>query len=299
VIDVGGVVVTVAAADAYAAMTANRLGEVAADGPAEIDLVARAVAPRPPDAVEPTDLEGFRCWTTDDELWVGDDDVMVRVAASSVEVGGPIGTIDLEDRYDDLLQFGIAIAVASPKRIMLHGAVIARDGEAMLLVGGSGAGKSTLAAAALVGGWELLGDDLCVFRPESGRIQSVRRPAFVPGEVADRHGLEGEREVGPRDRVELPLDRLALGDRRLIGIVRVDHGIDGAVHPRTSGDLNALNEALAVPPYPAVIRRHLAAGSRLIALPSVLLEHARDLDRRVPRAIELLDEAWAGFVEPQ
>jgi hypothetical protein len=42
---------------------------------------------------------------------------------------------------------------------LVHGALIARGGEALLIVGPSGAGKSTAALAALCGGYSYLGDD--------------------------------------------------------------------------------------------------------------------------------------------
>ncbi|MEZ5166952.1 MAG: hypothetical protein R2695_10850 [Acidimicrobiales bacterium] len=51
---------------------------------------------------------------------------------------------------DDLLQFGVAIAAATPDRLVVHGAVVGRDGGALVLVGRSGQGKSTAATAALI-----------------------------------------------------------------------------------------------------------------------------------------------------
>ena len=298
-VDVAGISVAVRAASAsYAATAEGRLGVAPTSAPAEVEVVLGPDVPHPPTGVEPTELEGYRAWTVDDVCWIADDepgDMAVRVGTDGVVVGGSIDDLDLEDRFDDLLQFGVAAAAVSPSRIMLHAAVISRGDAAMMLVGASGSGKSTLAGAALVGGWDLMGDDLCVYRPDEGSVAAVVRTPFVPGEIADRHGLEGVREPGSRDRVQLPLDVLGEGRRRLIGIVSVGHGTEGAVIEGSSGDLGVFDDALPVPPFPYVLRRSLRAAGAFVDLPAVRLEHARDLDRRVPRAIELLDEAWRIF----
>jgi hypothetical protein len=210
-----------------------------------------------------------------------------------VELGGPIDSPEAEDVFDDLLQFGIATAMARPDRLMIHGAVVARDGDALVVVGPSGQGKSTLAAAALLGGWELLGDDLAVVHPEAPLIQGVQRAPMVPAEIAERHRVTGTLETGPRRRVRLPVSVLQSAPRRLIGVVTIEHGDDGGMEPLLGADLRTLDDALAVPPFRAVIRRQLAAAAALVALPTVLLSHARDPGIRVERAQASLDDVFA------
>jgi|WetSurMetagenome_2_1015567.scaffolds.fasta_scaffold05945_5 hypothetical protein len=47
------------------------------------------------------------------------------------------------------------------KRIFLHGASVAVDGESILLAGKAGSGKSTTALLCALAGWQYLGDDYC------------------------------------------------------------------------------------------------------------------------------------------
>ncbi len=295
-LDCGGIGVAVEAADTeFGATVHHRLGVAPIEREPEIFLQAGPDVPAPPDGLDPQALEDYLGWDRNGEVWITDDDMAVHVSGGRVVVGGRVGGVEEEDRFDDLLQFGVAVAAATPTRLMLHAAVISRGDGALLLVGGSGAGKSTLAGAALVGGWTLLGDDLTVVDTSAGTVRAVRRPPLVPREIAEPHGLEGTPEDAPRGRTQLPIEVLGTGSRHLVGIVSVDHGTAGAVGRRPARDLDVLDDALAVPPFSGVIRRHLAAGAWLLQVPAVLLEHAVDPTRRVPRAIELLDEAWDLF----
>ena len=291
--DVAGVAVGVSAFDAiYDATARARLGDVPTTADPALEVVVGPDIPQPPADLEPHEVEGYLGWERDGGLWIGNRELVVAVRPGSVVVGGAITDGPSEDRFDDLLQFGVAAALAGPDLVMLHAAVVARGDSAALVVGGSGAGKSTLAGAAIVGGWDLLGDDLCVYRLDEGTVEAVARTPYVPGEIADRHGLAGVRAPGTRDRVRLPVDVLASGRRRLVGVILVEHGDEGAVVAEPAGDLEVFDSALPVPPFPYVLRRHLRAAGAFLELPAVRLEHARDIDRRVERAIELLDDAW-------
>ncbi len=293
-IDAGGITIAAwAADDRYAATVRERLGAVPCDADEpEITLRVGPGVPPLPDGEEAQPLEGYLGWEDGSVIWIADRDMAVRIDGSDVVVGGTMNTRREEDRLDDLLQFGVATAGATPNRVMLHAAAIARGDDALLLVGGSGRGKSTLAGSALVGGWTLLGDDLAVIDASTLSVRAVRRAALIPHEVTEPHGLEGVQEDGKRGRVGLPLETLGVGSRRLVGVISVEHGTDGAATRRDAHDLDVLHTALAVPPFRGVIRRHLAVGAALLSLPAVTLEHAQDPSLRVPRAIELLDDAW-------
>ncbi len=290
-LDVAGISVATDAADArYSKCLHNRLG-------AEPALAAPSVGvrigpdTRAPDRPADQEMEGFAAWWDNEVIWIGRGSAVVRVAPDQVAVGGPIDTLKEEDLLDDLLQFGVSAVLTSADRMVIHGAVVARDGEALVLVGPSGQGKSTLAAAALLAGWDLLGDDLAIVHPHQPSVQAVRRSPMIPAEVAADHGLEGAIVPGPRGRFQLPVSTLATGTRRLVGVVSVAHGDAGGVEPVEGADLATLDGALAVPPFRPIIRRYLATGAALIALPIMRLHHARDPEVRVKRAQASLEEA--------
>ena len=291
-LDVAGVAVRVrAATEAHARCALSRLGQEVATAPPDVTIELSVETPRPPAGAVAQRVEGYDGAEVDGEIWIGRDDAAVRIGDRSVQIGGPIDTAPQEDQLDDLLQFGVAAALATPDRILVHGAVIARGDEALLLVGRSGVGKSTLAAAAFVGGWDLLGDDLSLVHPHLDTVRAVRRQAMVPAEIAAAHGLAGTPERSARGRVRLPLELLASGPRTLIGLVAVEHGDEGSLEDLDAGDVETLDDALAGPPFRGVIRRQFAAGAALIDRPIVIVRHAADPDRRVARAQELLDAA--------
>ncbi|CAM3929838.1 HprK-related kinase A [Roseateles saccharophilus] len=61
--------------------------------------------------------------------------------------------------------------------LVMHGAVLARDGAALVMPGFPGAGKSTLCASlAFIEGWRLLSDELTVLDPSDGLLVPHPRP---------------------------------------------------------------------------------------------------------------------------
>jgi len=290
-LDVAGVSVAVTAPEPYAACIRRRLGAVVGQADIEVEVTVSETAPSPPDRPPDQEMEEYASWEQDGVLWIGRDHSSVRIDDRSVRLGGPLDDEFDEDTLDDLLQFGISQALATPDQLLIHGAVVAAGDDALVIVGGSGQGKSTLAAVALVAGWQLLGDDLALVHPHESLVRGVQRPPMVPAEIAESHGLHGHREPTPRGRVQLPVDILQPASSRLVGVVSVAHGDTGGVQLRDGADVHTLDDALAVPPFRSVIRRHLAAGAALVAKPTVLLEHARDPRIRVERGIESLQEA--------
>jgi HprK-related kinase A len=77
-----------------------------------------------------------------------------------------------------MLEWGMnwCIASSSHRYLMLHSAVLARDGRAVLLPGTPGAGKSTLCASMALSGWRLLSDELALIDPRSGQVFGLARP---------------------------------------------------------------------------------------------------------------------------
>ena len=63
--------------------------------------------------------------------------------------------------------------------LILHAAVVERDGLAAILPAPSGSGKSTLCAALISRGWRLLSDELTLISPGSASITPLARPVSL------------------------------------------------------------------------------------------------------------------------
>lgn len=68
------------------------------------------------------------------------------------------------------------VASRAHRHLLIHAAVAARDGRALLLPGASGAGKTTLCALLVARGWRLLSDEFAVIDPARGRCVPMPRP---------------------------------------------------------------------------------------------------------------------------
>ncbi|WP_332673824.1 HprK-related kinase A [Aromatoleum sp.] len=67
--------------------------------------------------------------------------------------------------------------------LVMHAAVVAQGGDALILPGFPGAGKSTLCASlTFAEGWRLLSDELAILEPETGELQPNPRPISVKNE---------------------------------------------------------------------------------------------------------------------
>ena len=75
--------------------------------------------------------------------------------------------------------------------LVLHGAVVEREGRAVVMPGASGAGKSTLTAALIAEGWRLLSDEVTIVDPRDGFLRPHPRPISLKNEaidlIVDRH----------------------------------------------------------------------------------------------------------------
>lgn len=69
--------------------------------------------------------------------------------------------------------------------LMLHAAVLAKGGRALVMPAPSGSGKSTLCAALLLRGWQLLSDELALIDPATGQIVPMPRPVSLKNASID------------------------------------------------------------------------------------------------------------------
>jgi HprK-related kinase A len=79
-----------------------------------------------------------------------------------------------------VLEWGInwCIAARCHHFLMLHAAVVERNGRAMLFPAWPGHGKSTLCAGLVFSGWRLLSDEFGLVRPADGQMVSL--PRLIP-----------------------------------------------------------------------------------------------------------------------
>ena len=69
--------------------------------------------------------------------------------------------------------------------LMLHAAVLERNGRALVMPAPSGSGKSTLCAALLFHGWRLLSDELAIIEPATGMLVPLPRAVSLKNASID------------------------------------------------------------------------------------------------------------------
>ncbi|HKJ73110.1 MAG TPA: HprK-related kinase A, partial [Alphaproteobacteria bacterium] len=87
-----------------------------------------------------------------------------------------------------MLETAMNWCVASRIRnmLILHSAVVEKNGDAVILPGESGSGKSTLAAALVSRGWRLLSDEFALIRLSDGMLVPYPRPISLKNESIPR-----------------------------------------------------------------------------------------------------------------
>ncbi|HEB77078.1 MAG TPA: HprK-related kinase A [Methylothermaceae bacterium] len=98
-----------------------------------------------------------------------------------------------------LFEWGLnwCIATRAHHYLMLHAAVLERQGRALILPATPGSGKSTLCAALMHRGWRLLSDEFGLVRKD-GRLDPLPRPIPLKNEsIAVIREFAPEAELGP------------------------------------------------------------------------------------------------------
>jgi len=72
------------------------------------------------------------------------------------------------------------------QHLLIHAAVVEREGRALILAGPPGAGKSTLCAALVARGWRLFSDEFAVISPADGRLWPIARPISLKNDSIER-----------------------------------------------------------------------------------------------------------------
>ena len=80
------------------------------------------------------------------------------------------------------LGMNLQMALGHRRQLLLHAAVVERDGRAVIMSGISGAGKSTLALLLAQQGWRFLSDEFALIEPETGMVVPFPRPVSLKNE---------------------------------------------------------------------------------------------------------------------
>jgi len=101
----------------------------------------------------------------------------VQAWADGERIFEPVPVVRAYTLLESLLNWAIATSDLAP--MLVHSAVLERDGHALLLPAASGSGKSTLCAALVCRGWRLFSDEMAVFDLVSGELLPNPRPVSL------------------------------------------------------------------------------------------------------------------------
>jgi HprK-related kinase A len=92
----------------------------------------------------------------------------------------PFKPLPLSQAYP-LFEWGLnwCIAQHGHRFLMIHAAVVERDGAALILPGAPGSGKSTLCAGLSLSGWRLLSDEFALIALDTGQATPLPRPVSL------------------------------------------------------------------------------------------------------------------------
>jgi HprK-related kinase A len=91
------------------------------------------------------------------------------------------------DQAFPMLEWGLNWCVTNQahRYLIIHAAVLERNGKSLLLPAPPGSGKSTLCAGLAHSGWRLLSDELALIDPASGRVTPLPRPVSLKNQSID------------------------------------------------------------------------------------------------------------------
>lgn len=104
----------------------------------------------------------------------------------SLDGGEPFNPLPLDQAYA-MLEWCLNWCVTSNIHtyLILHAAVLERDGRALILPAPPGSGKSTLCAGLMLSGWRLLSDELTLVNLGDGNITALPRPVSLKNASID------------------------------------------------------------------------------------------------------------------
>jgi hypothetical protein len=190
-------------------------------------------SPRPRDFAEPA-LDVRLASPSEFEVWIDS-----HLAATSVPASEAPGRA--------LTFINGWLCFAPGPLLAVHAGVVARQGDAVLLVGDSGAGKSTLVAALTQRGWTYLSDEAAGL-DEAAQVQPYARPINLrPGSWKEFPDLAGRLPAGSarfsRNEWHVPPSLLGKVGKTALpvrAVVFIRHDPDDATRLRSLGRGDAL-----------------------------------------------------------
>jgi hypothetical protein len=138
----------------------------------------------------------------------GEADLVLRYSAEGPAVGfcragggaGEQSLAEYPDPVHQAWQWGTAALFDNLRdHLLIHGAVVVRDGRAVIVAGPAGAGKTTLALRLTDHGFTLYSDEICPIHRRTGRVHPFPRSVWIcpPGEGGGPGGREAKIAMMP------------------------------------------------------------------------------------------------------
>jgi hypothetical protein len=91
------------------------------------------------------------------------------------------------DQAFPMLEWGLnwCVSTQAHQYLIIHAAVVEKNGLAAILPAPPGSGKSTLTAGLVLSGWRLLSDELTLIHRKTGLIQPLPRPVSLKNQSID------------------------------------------------------------------------------------------------------------------
>jgi HprK-related kinase A len=180
-----------------------------------------------------------------------------------------------------MLEWGLnwCVSTRCNQYLMIHSAVIERNGGAMIVPAPPGSGKSTLCAGLVHSGWRLLSDEIALIDPSTRRVAPLPRPVSLKNA-----SIEVIRRFAPQSTIGAPVHDTSKGS-----VAHMSPTADSVAREREQAPISWV----VVPRYVAGAEPRLEPMSRGRAF-MLLIENAFNYDIHGRHGFRLLADVMAG-----